>query len=85
LYTSADPRKKRRQGDRRSLLALKEEIQLEKESRKDMETERDMIKEQLDRVIRADQAGNNIWKERENQFQRQIDMMEQSIGRYTFD
>lgn len=69
------------QGDRRSMLALREEIQLEQESRKDMETERNMIKEQLDRVIRADAAGNNIWKEREAQFQRQVDMMEQSIGR----
>ena len=35
-----------------------------------------LMREQLNRVIRAENTGSNIWKEREAQFQRQIEMME---------
>ena len=71
------------QSDKRTMLALKEEVQLEHEARKDLETERDLMREQLNRVIRAENTGSNIWKEREAQFQRQIEMMEARDGKAT--
>ena len=69
------------QSDKRMMLALKEEVQLEHEARKDLETERDLMREQLNRVIRGENTGSNIWKEREAQFQRQIKMMEARDGK----
>ena len=38
------------------------------------------ISEQLERAVKADQSGSQIWKERESQFQKQIRQLEDSIG-----
>ena len=68
------------QSEKRQMMTIREELSLEQEAKRDLEIERDMIKEQLQRVIRADQAGSNIWKERETQFQRQLKLMEETLG-----
>ena len=60
------------QSERRQMMNLKEEIQLEKESKRDLANENTLIKEQLDRMLKADQTGSQIWRDRENQYQKQI-------------
>ena len=39
-----------------------------------------IISDQLERAVKADQSGSQIWKERESQFQKQIRQLEDSIG-----
>ena len=39
-----------------------------------------IFSEQLERAVKADQSGSQIWKERESQFQKQIRQLEDSIG-----
>lgn len=68
------------QAERRAFLTLKEEIEIEKEAKRDLANENTLIKEQLERAVRADQSGSQIWKDRESQFQNQIRQLEDSIG-----
>ena len=62
------------------MMNLKEEIQLEKESKRDLANENTLIKEQLDRMLKADQTGSQIWRDRENQYQKQITQLEEAVG-----
>jgi len=68
------------QVERRQMMTLKEEIQLEKETRRDLANENTLIKEQLDRILKADQTGSQIWRDREGQYQKQIAQLEQAVG-----
>ena len=68
------------QSERRQMMNLKEEIQLEKESKRDLANENTLIKEQLDRMLKADQTGSQIWRDRENQYQKQISQLEEAVG-----
>ena len=68
------------QSERRQMMNLKEEIQLEKESKRDLANENTLIKEQLDRMLKADQTGSQIWRDRENQYQKQITQLEEAVG-----
>ena len=68
------------QSERRQMTNLKEEIQLEKESKRDLANENTLIKEQLDRMLKADQTGSQIWRDRENQYQKQISQLEEAVG-----
>ena len=55
------------QAEKRQMMTLREEIQLEKESKRDLANENTLIKEQLDRMLKADQTGSQIWRDRESQ------------------
>ena len=73
-------RNKKLQSDRRALVLLKEELQTEKDTRQDLESERTLLRDQLAAIRKADSVGSNIVKERENHYKSQIKLLEDSIG-----
>ena len=48
------------QAERRSFLTLREEIEVEKDARRDLANENNFMKEQLERVVKADQTGSQV-------------------------
>ena len=68
------------QTEKRQFLTLREEFEVEKDARQDLTNENNLIREQLERVVKADHTGSQIWKERETQYRKQIKALEDTIG-----
>lgn len=79
-FSNEIERNKKLQSDKRALSLLREEMQAEKESRQDLESERSLLRDQLAAIRKADSVGSNIVKERENHYKSQIKLLEESIG-----